>query len=63
MLPPTDLVQPEWHAESLRHNPLNGATGGIWRVDRGPAGSAAGTAGRRPPFELAVDWYRNGLAA
>lgn len=37
--PPVDLVAPEWFAAPLAHNPRNGATGGIWRVERddGPA--------------------------
>jgi hypothetical protein len=33
-LPPADLVEPHWSAERLTHNPMNGATGGIWRVRR-----------------------------
>ncbi|GIJ43139.1 hypothetical protein Val02_00250 [Virgisporangium aliadipatigenens] len=37
--PPGDLVDPSWAAEALSHNGFNGATGGIWRVERdgGPA--------------------------
>jgi hypothetical protein len=37
--PPADLLAPHWSAEPLVHNPLNGATGGIWRIQRddGPA--------------------------
>jgi hypothetical protein len=33
--PPLDLVGSGSHVEPLTHNPLNGATGGIWRVRRG----------------------------
>jgi len=37
--PPEDLVDPSWPAQALSHNGFNGATGGIWRVER-PDGTA-----------------------
>ncbi|WP_199513674.1 phosphotransferase [Nucisporomicrobium flavum] len=33
MNPPADLVGRQWESELLAHNPLNGATGGVWRVN------------------------------
>lgn len=33
MHPPDDLMGRQWEAEPLTHNPLNGATGGVWRVN------------------------------
>ncbi|MBE1487461.1 hypothetical protein H4W31_003099 [Plantactinospora soyae] len=52
--PPADLVAPQWTAESLNHNPLNGATGGIWRVGR---------AGQNAILKIATPPGRDGVPA
>ena len=76
--PPSDLVADATTAQELPHNPFSGATGGIWRVDRGtPAVLKISTPGRpdaAPHFQASDDpghwnyWrrellaYRSGLA-
>ncbi|MBF9133407.1 phosphotransferase [Plantactinospora sp. S1510] len=54
MRPPVDLVGPRWTAEPLGHNAFNGATGGIWRVDRG---------GRNAILKISTPPGRDGVPA
>ncbi|HLL67033.1 MAG TPA: phosphotransferase [Micromonosporaceae bacterium] len=54
MNPPDDLMGRQWEAEPLTHNPLNGATGGVWRVNGD---------GRNTILKIATPPGRNGVPA
>lgn len=54
MNPPGDLIGRQSEAELLTHNSLNGATGGIWRVNRD---------GRNTILKIAAPPGRNGVPA
>ncbi|GAA1756644.1 hypothetical protein GCM10009681_29750 [Luedemannella helvata] len=69
-----DVLQPGWVAQPLDHNPLNAATGGIWRVRRDDGTAIlkilwpGGTVNGRPDWATSDDpghwnyWRREGLA-
>ncbi|MFC7481034.1 hypothetical protein ACFQX7_14715 [Luedemannella flava] len=69
-----DVLQPGWAVQPLDHNPLNAATGGIWRVRRNATTAIlkilwpGGTVSGRADWATSDDpghwnyWRREGLA-